>query len=405
MTRMNITDENTFTINSNSIHTNMTNCHCRSRSPIRPESRRREMNQHCNCEKNVSNNNNKNPATTELELALALELTPEPEDEEEHYEQMVQSCVSFGGPVVSDDEDDNEDEVECSLMDMSMDVDVDVETTRKHVILECDVNDDDSDDDDVDMQVEEQDNHDICNVIDLISLTTETTTGESLSLPLADTHTPLKSHRTVSFGSIYTREYSLTVGDHPCSTDSVGITLDWGHAAEYAVPVEQQDWTQMPLTFGEQGQQFSPNNNNNNSPRRRIRRLSASERRKRVCSVTGCLPSDVRAAEYNCALQRYQQELNEVMEKRNRLAAEENETQAHSQEDADNDSRRLLQHQQHLEVLYSCFQDVQYRQEQDYNNYVQRHRQQGSQQQRQHVRRQLRRSKRAAPEPAHAAVL
>jgi hypothetical protein len=97
-----------------------------------------------------------------------------------------------------------------------------------------------------------------------------------------------RSRSTVSFGSVFTREYSVTVGDHR-STDSAGLTLDWGFAAEYAVPV-------------------SNNKSKINSPRRRIRRMSASERRKRICSVTGCLPSDVRAAEYNMALQRYNQD-------------------------------------------------------------------------------------------------
>jgi hypothetical protein len=53
----------------------------------------------------------------------------------------------------------------------------------------------------------------------------------------------------------------------------------------------------IPCHFWEQGQQQV--SSTNNSRRRRILRLSASGRRKRICSVTVCLPSDVRAAEYN----------------------------------------------------------------------------------------------------------
>lgn len=396
-----ITDENTNTMNTISsignIRTNMTTTtnnmsicqrqrqrhhpsRSRSRSPIRPESRRR-----------INNSSNQRNLEPKQEAR---------NEEEEHCQLTVQSCVSFGGPVVSDeedDDDDNEDEVECSLMDTSMEVDV-IDDVNDDVVAVISDDSCDDDDDDVDMQVEEQDNHDACNVINLLSFETETTT-----VAVAQ---PLKSHRTVSFGSVFTREYSVTVGDHPCSNDSVGLTLDWGYAAEYAVPVEHLDWTQVPIAFWEQGQQQFSYNTNKNSPRRRIRRLSASERRKRVCSVTGCLPSDVRAAEYNMALQRYNQELTEVMMRRNRMAEVHKHETPQDPQDAANESRRLLQHQQHLEVLYASFKDVQYQQEQEYSQYVQRHRQQQGhrQQQRQQERRQLRqsRSKRAATEAASA---
>jgi hypothetical protein len=156
--------------------------------------------------------------------------------------------------------------------------------------------------------------------------------------------------KTVSFGSAFTREYSVTVGDHHRSTDSAGLTLDWGFAAEYAVPVEQEDHFVS-------------------SSRRRIRRMSVSERRKRICSVTGCLPSDVRAAEYNMALQRYNQELTRRLH--DTMEAEQAEVDP---QDATNESRRLLHHQQHLIVLYASFQDVQYQQEQECNHHVHRRR-------------------------------
>jgi hypothetical protein len=121
------------------------------------------------------------------------------------------------------------------------------------------------------------------------SITDENTNSMSLSQGRRQQHKvhsrTTRSRGTVSFGSVFTREYSVTVGDHHRSTDSAGLTLDWGFAAEYAVPVE------------------------NSYSRKRTRRMSASERRKRICSVTGCLPSDVRAAEYNMALQRYNQDV------------------------------------------------------------------------------------------------
>jgi hypothetical protein len=205
---------------------------------------------------------------------------------------------------------------------------------------------------------------------------------------------------------MYTREYSLTVGDHPCSSDSVGLTLDWKHAPEYAVPVEQADWTAptMPVTLGEQGQQQSSSSNNNddsnnNNPRRRIRLLSATERRKRICSVTGCLPSDVRVGEYNMALQRYNQELAVITNNNNRnRSAQDNATDADTlNANAAYDRRHLLEHQQHLEALYSLFQQQQQHQH--------KRQQQHQQQQQYQQQRQPRSSKRAAPESAHGAAL
>jgi hypothetical protein len=430
-----ITDENTNTLNTRT-KPNMTistydsmgqrqqhkvNCRTRSGSPIRPESRRR-IKSSSSSKNNIKSKSN-NKSNNKL-AALALELTRELEhgndeegdvegDEAEHCQQRVQSCVSFGGPVVSDEEEDDydnevedvQDEVECSLMDTDISS-MQVEVLEQGVVVTCDDDIDDSDDiDDDDMQVEEQDNHDVCNVINLLSFNTATATK-------TDADTDTRIHRTVSFGSVFTREYSVTVGDHPCSTDSAGLTLDWGFAPEYAVPVEREDYY---LVMPEFSWSSSSSSSKSNSPRRRVRRMSASERRKRICSVTGCLPSDVRAAEYNMALQRYNQELTEVMHSRyqyqnrqddNAVAAEE---QADPQ-DAANESRRLLHHQQHLEVLYASFQDVQYQQEQEYSNYVHRHRQQQGHrqqqqqqhQQRQQERRQLRQSrssKRAAPAP------
>jgi hypothetical protein len=89
--------------------------------------------------------------------------------------------------------------------------------------------------------------------------------------------------RSVSFGIVFTREHSVTVGDHS------KITLDWGHAKEYAVPVEQH----------------------NNNPRRRLRLFSASEQRTRICTVTGCMLWNVYAAEHDMAQQLSNQELTE----------------------------------------------------------------------------------------------
>jgi hypothetical protein len=347
--------------------------HCRSRSPIRPESpRRRKKEQHFfNGEKNLNSSSQSNNSQSKKNirknknkenLALALEKLAQAEEEEERCQQMVDT---------SDDE--------CTYMDISVEVDVD---DYVYVKTSCD---------DDDMQVEERDDHDIRKVIDLTNddgdvdgddLSTKAVmTGESLSR--TDTHTSLKSHRTVSFGAIYTREYSLTVGDHPCSADSVGLTLDWVHASEYAVSVEQADWT---------AQIFSPPKNKNddsknNSPRRRVRKLSASERRKRIISVTGCNPSDVRAAEYNMALQRYDQE-HAFITNKNR-STKDNETVVDTRE-ASYDSQHLLQHQQHLQVLYSCFQE-QLQHEQKKQQQHQRQCQQT---------RQIRRSQRSAPEPA-----
>lgn len=139
--------------------------------------------------------------------------------------------------------------------------------------------------------------------------------------------------KRVSFGSVITREYSVTVGDHSSLTSQCGITLDWGHTAESRQPVSQVEWQRFFIR--------------RSSGRRR---MTAADRRRRIVAVTGCLPSDVRAAEYNIALQRYNQELVDTLK----------------QQDTDN-SGRIYFHQQNLEVLYQAFRDVQYRQqEQEY---------------------------------------
>jgi hypothetical protein len=95
--------------------------------------------------------------------------------------------------------------------------------------------------------------------------------------------------------------------------------------------------------------------------------LTAAERRERICTVTGCLPSHVRAAEYNMALQRYNQEL----EYQHHVHVQSQE-QVNPQQQQE-DSARLLHYQHILQVLYNSFQDVEQRQEKEHQ-YMQRHR-------------------------------
>jgi hypothetical protein len=208
--------------------------------------------------------------------------------------------------------------------------------------------------DDVEMVMLQEDNNNkmnignfsCWNVIDLtvddmeadndVSMTTMTIMSASQSQGLR-----------VSFGSVFTREYSVTVGDHPCTTDSVGLSLDWGHSEE------RED--ALSVSGGRRRGHAS------------MRRLTAAERRERICTVTGCLPSHVRAAEYNMALQRYNQEL----EYQHHVHVQSQE-QVNPQQQQE-DSARLLHYQHILQVLYNSFQDVEQRQEKEHQ-YMQRHR-------------------------------
>lgn len=77
-----------------------------------------------------------------------------------------------------------------------------------------------------------------------------------------------RRRRQVSFGSVFIREYSLTVGDHPYTRDSCPLTLAWQHT----VTVEKE------LLHYEHSRYFL----RSSTP---PRRLGLHERRERICEV------------------------------------------------------------------------------------------------------------------------
>jgi hypothetical protein len=245
-----------------------------------------------------------------------------------------------------------------------------------------------NDDDDRVMLQEDNNNNNKMNIgnfscWNVIDLTVDDMEADNNVSMTASALVSQSESRSVSFGSVFTREYSVTVGDHPCATDSVGLCLDWGHSAEREETLETlPPWS---VSGGRRRRHTS------------MRRLTAAERRKRICTVTGCLPSHVRAAEYNMALQRYNQEL----EYQYRVQSQD-QSQVNQQQQQE-DSGRLLRYQQNLQVLYNSFQDVEYRQEQEYSQYLQRHRrhQQKEEQEQKH---QHQHQRRPAPESNRVAA-
>jgi hypothetical protein len=51
--------------------------------------------------------------------------------------------------------------------------------------------------------------------------------------------------KTVSFNSLFVREYSLVVGDHPCCAHGMPLSLGW-HFEEHEMPVDHYEATRPP---------------------------------------------------------------------------------------------------------------------------------------------------------------
>lgn len=81
--------------------------------------------------------------------------------------------------------------------------------------------------------------------------------------------------RVVFYKSVEVREYSLTVGDHPCCEGALSLSLDWQHADMYYKDLEESQQRGM---FYKAPQ-----------------RLSLQERRDRLIEVTGYEGSEVDA--------------------------------------------------------------------------------------------------------------
>ena len=87
--------------------------------------------------------------------------------------------------------------------------------------------------------------------------------------------------KRVRFDSVEVREYSVTVGDHPCCPDSCPLTLEWSWAQESSVPVQIAH--HEAIRFMERSQSLTECQGGRRAPRR----LSRAERRERVLRVQG----------------------------------------------------------------------------------------------------------------------
>jgi len=87
--------------------------------------------------------------------------------------------------------------------------------------------------------------------------------------------------KRVRFDSVEVREYSVTVGDHPCCPDSCPLTLEWSWAQESSAPVQLAH--HEAIRFMERSQSSTEYQYGRRGPRR----LSRAERRERVLRVQG----------------------------------------------------------------------------------------------------------------------
>ena len=58
--------------------------------------------------------------------------------------------------------------------------------------------------------------------------------------------TPEPTRKSVSFGGLHVRTYSLTIGDHPCCKQGLPLSLDWSFSEEGSLSIEQYENSRSP---------------------------------------------------------------------------------------------------------------------------------------------------------------
>lgn len=85
----------------------------------------------------------------------------------------------------------------------------------------------------------------LTSMLDNMSLPSEdlSTVSEDFS---GDSSSQFLHKKNVSFGALDIREYSVTIGDHPCCTSGFPLTLDWEYEDAGTIPIDTYEENRCP---------------------------------------------------------------------------------------------------------------------------------------------------------------
>ena len=61
------------------------------------------------------------------------------------------------------------------------------------------------------------------------------------TLNISNSQISSSSKKRVSFGNLQVREFTVVLGDHPCCTVGLPVTLGWDVETEYSIPLEDHE--------------------------------------------------------------------------------------------------------------------------------------------------------------------
>lgn len=98
--------------------------------------------------------------------------------------------------------------------------------------------------------------------------------------------------KTVSFGGLHVRRYTVTIGDHPCCSTGFPLTLDWDYTDGTSLPIDQYERSRSPRRTREQ-LKISPEQrcqilSEEGKPSTELRRAQRKLHRARSCSAKLC---------------------------------------------------------------------------------------------------------------------